>query len=68
MQSAYHAIGLTTASTSDGKSVAPLGQPVDASVLEFTAPPQQGWVYVSAFVVVDATNGTVLSSSEDKYN
>lgn len=66
--SAYHAIGLMRARTMDGRSVASFDHPEDAWVVEFSAPPQLGWAHVSAFAIVDARTGKVLSYSEEKTN
>ena len=68
LTSAYHAFGLTRAMTKDGLSTATWNDPKDVWVLEFVAPPQQGWAHVSAFVVIDAGRGTVESFSEEKNN
>jgi hypothetical protein len=66
--SAYHAIGLVRASTKDGREVASWGDPKDVWVLEFAAPPQQGWAHVTAFAIIDARSGTVESFSESETN
>jgi hypothetical protein len=66
--SAYHAIGLVRATTKDGRHVASWGDPKDVWVLEFVAPPQQGWAHVSAFAIIDARSGKVESFSESKTN
>ncbi len=66
--SAYHAIGLVRATTKDGRGVASWGEPKDVWVLEFAAPPQQGWAHVTAFAIVDARNGKLESFSESKTN
>ena len=68
LTSAYHAFGLTRATTRDGRTTATWGDPKDVWVLEFAAPPQQGWAHVSAFVVIDARSGNVDSFSEAKNN
>jgi hypothetical protein len=61
---AYHAVGLMRARTTDGRSMYSSDRPEDAWVLEFAAPPQLGWAHVSAFVIVDARTGRVISQSE----
>jgi hypothetical protein len=68
LTSAYHAFGLTRATTKDGRSTATWNDPKDVWVLEFAAPPQQGWAHVSAFVVIEARGGAVESFSEAKTN
>ncbi|TMC29229.1 MAG: hypothetical protein E6J32_07875 [Chloroflexi bacterium] len=68
LTSAYHAFGLTRATTRDGRSTATWGDPKEGWALEFAAPPQQGWAHVSAFVVIDARSGNVDSFSEAKNN
>lgn len=66
--SAYHAFGLVRATTRDGKEVASWREPKDVWVLEFAAPPQQGWAHVRAFAIIDAPTGKVESFSETKTN
>lgn len=68
LSSAYHAFGLSKATTKDGRAMASWAEPKDVWVLEFVAPPQQGFAHVSAFVVVDASSGKVESYSEGKTN
>lgn len=68
LTSAYHAFGLSRATTKDGRSTATWGEPKDVWVLEFAAPPQQGWTHVSAFVIIDARSGKVDSYSENQAN
>jgi len=68
LRSGHHGFGLTRVRTADGKETGTFGRPLDAWVLEFSAPPQQGWAHVSAFAVVDATNGHVVSASVDEHN
>ena len=68
LTSAYHAVGLMRASTTDGRGTYSSDRPADAWVLEFVAPPQLGWAHVSAFAVVDARSGKVISFSELKTN
>ena len=68
LTSAYHAFGLTRATTKDGRSTATWDGPKDVWVLEFGAPPQHGWAHVSAFVIIDARSGKVDSYSELQNN
>ena len=68
LTSADHEFGLTGATAKDGHSRATWGNPKDVWVLEFAAPPQQGWAHVSAFVIIDASSGKVESFSEAKTN
>jgi hypothetical protein len=68
LTSAYHAFGLTRATTKDGRSTATWDGPKDLWVLEFGAPPQHGWAHVSAFVIVDARSGKIESYSEMQNN
>ena len=68
LTSAYHAVGLMRARTMDGRSESDFDRPQDAWVLEFAAPSQLGWAHVSAFAIVDARSGKVVSFSEEKTN
>lgn len=52
----------------DGRGMWSSDRPENAWVLEFAAPPQLGWAHVSAFAIVDARSGNVISDSEVKNN
>jgi hypothetical protein len=68
LTSGYHATGLVKATTSSGAVYTTFSRPRDVWVLEFSAPAQAGWAYVSAIAVIDAQTGEVMQLSEHKHN